>query len=177
MSTAGKVLVVLVMLASIACLMLAGGVAQLNRNANERLQQLSNDLAKAQEGIAAAKREAMLLRDETSQTQERVDREIAALRARQTDLERSRAQIVDNLARLQYDLGTVNATIEGARTSIQNRNAEFEADEKALADLRGRVRSLKENNAQLMGRLQSLRQQFQDTYHKNVEIIGKAKAR
>jgi chromosome segregation ATPase len=177
MSTAGKVLVVLVMLASIACLMLAGGVAQLNANANQRLKGLSDDLAKAKEGIAAARLEAMALRDETSETQERIDREVTALGARQTDLERTRTQITNDLARLQYDLGTVNATIEGARTSIQNRAAEFEVDEKELANLRDRVRSLKETNGQLMGQLQSLRQQFHDTHRKNVEIIGKPQAR
>jgi chromosome segregation ATPase len=175
MSTAGKVLVVLVMLASLACLFLASGVAQLNANANHRLLELSTQLAKAREDIDAAKREAMSLRDQTSETQERIDREIATLRARQTDLERSRTQIVDNLARLQYDLGTVNATIEGARTSIQNRTAEFEADERDLGQLRDRVRTLKENNTQLMGRLQSLRQQFQDTYHKNLDMKGNAR--
>ena len=63
----------------------------------------------------------------------------------------------------------------GPRTSIQNRTAEFDAEEKALADLRGRVQSLKANNSQLMGRLQSLRQQFQDTHHKNVGMVGKAR--
>ena len=175
MSTAGKVLVVLVMLAAIGCLMLAGGIAQLNANANKRLQELSTQLAKAQEEIGDARREAMTLRDEASENQERTDREIAALRARQTDLERTRTQITNDLARLQYDLGTVNATIEGARTSIQNRTAEFEADDKELGELRGRVASLKEHNSQLMGRLKSLRQQFQETYHKNLDIKGKAR--
>jgi peptidoglycan hydrolase CwlO-like protein len=173
MSTAGKVLVVLVMLASIGCLMLAGGVAQLNTNANKRLQELSTQLAKAQEDIVAARHEAMVLRDETSETQERIDREVATLRARQTDLERSKTQITNDLARLQYDLSTVNATIQGARTSIQTRTAEFDADEKEIADLRGRVQSLKSNNAESMARLQSLRQEFRDTYHKNVDMVGK----
>ncbi len=175
MSTAGKILVILVMLASIVCLMLAGGVAQLNANANKRLQELSTQLAKAQEDIEAAKREAMAQRDQATVTQEKIDRDVTTLRARQTDLERSRTQIVDTLARLQYDLSTVNATIEGAKNSFQNRNAEFEADEKELADLRGRVQSLKANNAQLMARLQTLRDQFQDTYHKNLDMMGKRK--
>lgn len=175
MSTAGKVLVVLVMLASIACLILAGGVAQLNTNANKRLQELGEQLAKAQEDIGAAKLEAMSLRDEASATQERIDRDVAALRSQQTDLERTRTQIVDSLSRLQYDLGTVNATLEGARTSIQNRTAEFDGEEKALGQLRGRVQSLRANNTQLMGQLQSLRQQFHETHRKNVGAIGKAR--
>jgi chromosome segregation ATPase len=175
MSTAGKVLVVLVMLASVGCLMLAGGIAQLNTNANKRLQELSNQLAKAREDIDANRREAMTLRDETSGMQERIDREIAALRARQTDLERTRTQITNDLARLQFDLGTVNDTIQLAKTSIENRTAEFEADEREMGELRGRVQALKQTDAQLMGRLQSLRQQFQDTYHKNLEMKGKSR--
>ena len=78
------------------------------------------------------------------------------------------------LARVTYEKGTVDSTIEGAKTSIQNRNAEFDAEEKAMADLRRDVQSLKANNNQLMGRLQSLRDQFQKSYHNNVEMLGKA---
>ena len=42
-----------------------------------------------------------------------------------------------------------------------------------MADLRRDVQSLRSNNTQLMDRLQSLRDQFQDTYHKNVGMLGK----
>jgi len=76
---------------------------------------------------------------------------------------------------VQFDLGTVNATIEGAKTSLRNRNAEFDAEEKAMADLRREVQSLKSNNTQLMTRLQSLRDQFQGSYHQNVEMLGKSR--
>ena len=79
------------------------------------------------------------------------------------------------LARVTYEKGTVDSTIEGAKTSIQTRSAEFDAEEKAMADLRRDVQSLKANNNQLMGRLQSLRDQFQKSYHNNVEMLGKAR--
>jgi chromosome segregation ATPase len=173
MSTAGKVLVVLIMLTAIGCLILAGGVAQLNYNANQRLQQLTDELEKTQAAIETTRQEIAQHRDLTTVTQEKLDREIAALESQQTDLERTRTEVSDTLSRLQYDLGTVNATIAAAKDSVQNRIAEFDADQKAMADLRRDVQSLRSNNTELMARLQSLRNQFQDTYHKNVEMLGK----
>jgi chromosome segregation ATPase len=175
MSTAGKVLAVLVMLASIVCLILAGGIAQLNYNANQRLQKLSDDLAKAQADIETTRHEMAETRDRTTETQENIDRDLAALGSQQADLDRTRSQIVDTLERLKYDLGTVNATIAGARTSLENRNAEFDAEQKATDELRRGVQSLKTNNAQLMARLGSLRDQFQKNYHANVEMLGKGR--
>jgi chromosome segregation ATPase len=175
MSTAGKVLVILVTLAAIACLFMAGGIAQLNQNGNKRLESLAAELTKAQEGIESAKREIVSLRDQTALIQEKIDGDLTVLRARQTDLERTRSQVADTLAHVQYDLSTVNATIEGAKTSLRNRNAEFDAEEKAMADLRREVQSLKSNNTQLMTRLQSLRDQFMGSYHQNIEMLGKGR--
>ncbi len=175
MSTAGKVLAVFVMLASIVCLILAGGIAQLNYNANQRLQKLSDDLAKAKGDIETTRREIAETRDRTTDAQEKIDRDIATLRAQQTDLERTRSQIVDTLERLKFDLGTVNATIAGARTSLEHRNAEFDAEQKATDDLRRHVQSLRTNNTEHMARLDSLRNQFQKTYHANVEMLGKGR--
>jgi chromosome segregation ATPase len=173
MSTAGKVLVVLVMLVSIGCLILAGGVAQLHYNANQKLQKLEADIHKAQDSLATTRDDIVKFRDQTTVTQEQIDREIAALRAQQTDLERSRSTITDTLTRLQFDLKTVDDTIAAARESLQIRVAEFDADTAAMADLRRRVASLKASNSELMGRLQSLREQFQHSYHDSLERLGK----
>ncbi len=172
MSTAGKVLVVLVMLVSIGCLILAGGVAQLHYNANQRLQKLDSDLEKAQAGIDTTRLEIAQTRDLTNIMQENLDREIAALRSQQTDLERTRSQVTDMLARLQADLKTVNDTIASARESHQVRIAEFNADTGAMDDLRRRVNELKATNSEMTGRLQSLRDQFQKSYHDSLQRIG-----
>jgi chromosome segregation ATPase len=173
MSTAGKVLVVLIMLTAIGCLILAGGVAQLNTNANQKLQQLTADLEKTQAAIETTRQDIKSHRDQTTIAQEKIDREITALRSQQTDLERSRSQISDTLSRLQYDLGTVNATIAAARESLQNRVTEFDNEQTAMAELRRHVQSLQAHNSELMGRLKSLRDQFRDTHHKNLEMLGK----
>ena len=172
MSTAGKVLVVLVMLVSIGCLILAGGVAQLHYNANQRLQKLDADLEKAQAAIDATRREIAQTADQTNISQEKLDREIAALRSQQTDLERTRSQVTDMLAHLQADLKTVNETIAAAKESLEIRVAEFNADTSAMDDLRRRVNELKSTNSEMVGRLQSLRDSFQKSYHDSLQRIG-----
>lgn len=173
MSTAGKVLVVLIMLTAIGCLILAGGVAQLNANANQKLQQLAAELEKTQAAIETTRQDIKSYRDQTTIAQEKIDREITALRSQQTDLERSRSQISDTLSRLQYDLGTVNATIAAARESLQIRITEFDNEQTAMADLRRNVQSLKAKNSELMGRLQKLRDDFQKNHHDNLKMLAK----
>jgi chromosome segregation ATPase len=175
MSTAGKVLVVLIMLTAVACLILAGGVAQLNFNANQKLEQLAVELEKTQAAIESTKRDIASYRDQTTIAQEKIDREIAALNSQQTDLERTRTQISDTLLRLQYDLKTVNSTIADAKDNLQYRITKFDSEQKALADLRRDVQSLRSNNTQLVARLQSLRDQFQTTHRNNSDMIGKGR--
>jgi chromosome segregation ATPase len=171
MSTAGKVLVVLVMLSALSWLVLASGAARLNTNWNEQLQKLANDLEKAKAGLEETKHEIAGLHDQTSSAQEDFDRQVAVLRSRQTDLERDRSQIVEGLTRAQYQLATVEETIKGARTALEHRTEEHQAEEKAMTDLRSEVQGLKAENSQLMNRLQTLRDQFQSTYHTNLEMV------
>src|SRR5439155_19295561 len=116
-------------------------------------------------------REIVSLRDQTTATQEEFDRQMTTLRAQQSELEKARSQIVESLTRVKYQLAIVEDTIKGARTSLEHRNAEHKAEEKAMNDLRGEVRELKTDNSQLMARLKSLRDQFQATYHAKLEMV------
>ena len=68
---------------------------------------------------------------------------------------------------------TVEETIKGARASLDNRNAEHQEELKAMADLRSEVQTLKNQNHEQLARLQALRDQFQKTYHTNLEMLGK----
>jgi len=173
MSTAGKVLVVFIVLATLVWLILMGGVAQLNRNGNQALQKLDQDLEKMQADLEETQRQIATLRDQTTATQEEFDRQITALRDQQAELEKARSQIVETLTRVQYQLAIVEDTIKGARTSLEHRNAEHQGEEKAMTDLRGEVKDLKTRNDQLLARLQTLRGQFQQTYHTNLDMISK----
>ena len=54
------------MLTAVVCLILAGGVAQLNCNANQRLRQLAVELEKTQAAIETAKLDIVGYRDQTT---------------------------------------------------------------------------------------------------------------
>src|SRR5262245_50589990 len=97
MSTAGKVLVVLITLAVLVWLVLAGRVAQVNRNGNEALQKLADEMQKIENDLQDTRALIAKTRDETIATQETIDRDVTVLRSRQTDLEESRSQIVETL--------------------------------------------------------------------------------
>jgi outer membrane murein-binding lipoprotein Lpp len=174
MSTAGKVLVVFVMLFALVWMLLAGGVAQLNRNGNQALQKLSDDLEKVEANLETAKHDILDVQTQTTLIQETVDRDLTVLRSRQTDLEDARSQIVENLSRLQYELATIEDTIKNGQATLTSRIAEHQEEEKAMDNLRTEVRDLIADNSQLMGRLKSLRDQFQATHHNNVEMLGKS---
>jgi chromosome segregation ATPase len=174
MSTAGKVLIVLVTLTTLVWMILASGVAQLNRNGNNVLHELDVQLAKAQVDLKKTQDDIVSFRDETSSIQEKVDRDLTGLGARLADVQKARSQIIDGLARLQYQLATVEESIKGAQTTLEHRNAERQAEEKALADARAEVQSLMAESSQLANRLSTLRQTFQTTYKANVEMLGKS---
>ncbi len=172
MSTAGKVLAVLVLLTSLVWMALAAGVAQLNTNGNQRLHDLVVQIEKLQDDLQETQNELTSVKDQTSTTQERTDRELAALRARQSDIEKARSQIRESLSRAQYQLAIVQETIKGAQDALQHRNEEYQTEEKALADLKSDVGHLVADTNSLRERLTTLRTQFHGTYHTNVEMLG-----
>jgi uncharacterized phage infection (PIP) family protein YhgE len=174
MSTAGKVLVVLVTLTTLVWMILASGVGQLNRNGNNRLHELNVQLAKAQDDLKQTQNDIVAFRDETSSIQEKVDRDIILLEARLADVQKVRSQIIDGLERLKYQLATVTEAIKGAQTALEHRNTERQAEEKALADTKAEVQSLMAESSQLANRLSDLRQTFRTTYKANVEMVGKS---
>jgi chromosome segregation ATPase len=173
MSTAGKVLVVLVMLASLVWIVLSAGVAQLNTNGNTRLHELTEQVGKLQEEFKQTQDEVFSLRDQASSVQESIDNEFAVLRSRQSDVEKARSQIQEVLSRVQYQLAILQETIDRAKTALQHRNLEQQAEEQALAQSRSDVKELMDGSSQLMNRLSALRKEFESTYHANIELLGK----
>jgi predicted nucleic acid-binding Zn-ribbon protein len=171
MSTAGKVLVVCVMLFAMVWMILAGGVAQLNRNGNQALQKLSDDLEKVQAGLETAKHDVLDLHTQTTLIQEKIDRDWTVLESKQSDQEKAKSEILDTLSSLQYELATVEDTIKNARATLASRNAEHQEEEKAMQGLRTTVQDLVAENTQLMGRLKTLREQFQSTHQTNAQML------
>jgi chromosome segregation ATPase len=173
MSTAGKVLIVLVLLTSLVWLVLASGVAQLNTNGNTKLHDLTVQIEKLQTDFKQTQDEIVAVRDQTSSIQENVDRQITVLRARQSDLEKARSQILEYMTRVQYQLATVKDTIEKAKTTLQNRIDEHASEQQALVKAKSEVEDLKSKNGELLSQLTTLRKDFETVYHSNIESLGK----
>ncbi len=173
MSTAGKVLSVLVMLVLVVWIVLASGVSRLNTNGNEALDRVRKEIDKLRVDVDQTQVDIAGLRDQTSTIQEKVNHDLTVLRDRQVQLEKSRSQIVESLERYKYQLATVEESVRNAQALLQHRNEERDADKKAVADTRSEVQTLMADSSQLMNRLDTLRKTFQKTYQENVENLGK----
>jgi chromosome segregation ATPase len=175
MSTAGKVLCVLILLASLAWVVLGAGVDQLSRNGNAALDKAAKDYAKAQDALAQAKADMVQFKDQTTVVQEAGDQQLAVLLSRKNDVERASSTIKDVLNKIQFQLETAQATIKHAETARERRLAEKADETKALADLRAEVDGLMARDAELAERLDLLRKEFKDVFSSNVEMVASSK--
>ncbi len=174
MSTAGKVLIVLVTLMTFVWIVLSAGVSQLNTNANARLHELSVKIEKLQDDLKQAQEDTASFLSQTQQAQEKVDREYEVLRAKQADLQRAGSQVSDSLAGVKYELEIVQGTVKSAQAALEHRNTEQQEETKELAQDRVQVQELMSQSSKLRERLASLRKEFQSQYHANIEMLGKA---
>jgi chromosome segregation ATPase len=175
MSTAGKVLAVLLMLMSLVWMILSAGVSQLNTNGNKKLHDLAEQVEKLQDDVEKAHDDVVALKSSAATIQEQLDHEIAMLYARQSDHEKDRSQIRESLARWQYQLATVQETIDRAKSALQHRTEEQQTGEQVLAKSKSDVKELMDRSGELMSQLDGLRKEFQATYHANIESLGKTR--
>lgn len=171
MSTAGKVLVVLILLASVVWMMLTAGVDQLNRNGNQALIALTEKVAKLQDDLKTTRDEIVQVKDQTTVLQEQMDRELAVINARQNDVQRLASDVTENLSRVQYELATVQQTLQNAEQDRTERAAEAVADQKALDAAKAEYQSLTATDGQLRERLASLRAEFKKTFSSSAEML------
>lgn len=171
MSTPGKVLVVLIMLASLVWMILTAGVTQLNRNGNQALITLTEKVAKLQEDLKSTQHTITEVKDQTTVLGEKMDQEIAVINARQNDVQRLSSDVSEILSHVRYELATVQQTVQSAEQDKTERAAELDAETKALNAARDEVKSLKATDEQLRARLASLRAEFKKTLNSSVNIL------
>ncbi len=171
MSTAGKVLVVLFLLASLVWVLLTAGVDQLNRNGNQALIVLTEKVAKLEDDVKKTQDDIVLVKDQTHVYQQTMDRELAVINARQNDVQRVASLVAEKLSSIRYELATVQQTVQTADQDKTERTAELVADQKALDAARAEVKSLKATDEQLRARLAILRDEFKKTLNANVSAL------
>lgn len=174
MSTPGKVLVVLILLSSLVWILLMAGVDQLNRNGNQALIKLTEQVAKLQDDLQTTKQTIAGLKDQTTVMQEQVDRQLAVIQSRQNDVQRSSSAVREILARVQYELATIQETVQSAEKAKAERETEKASEEKALAALQEEVAGLKVKDKTLRDRLQGLGSEFTTIVNGNRELLEKS---
>jgi chromosome segregation ATPase len=175
MSTAGKVLAVLVMLLSLVWMVLTAGVDQLNTNGNMRLHDLAVQIEKLEGDIEQARADVVDLKSSASTIQETLDHEATVLRARQSDLEKDRSQIKEMLSNWQFQHETAKETIDRAKTALQHRTEEQENGQQLLAKTKSEVKELIDRCDGLKNELLALRKEFSSTHQGNVESLSKTR--
>jgi uncharacterized phage infection (PIP) family protein YhgE len=177
MSTAGKVLVVLILLASFAWIALAAGVDQLSRNGNAALAKAAADLQKAEENLAQSQADMIRLKDQTTVAQEAGDQRLTVLSSQRLDVDRTSSALKDFLNKLQHQHETVQATIKVAEQSKLQRTTEKENEVKAKADAEAEVESLMAKSTELTNRLNALREEFKNLFSSNVDMVASSRSK
>jgi chromosome segregation ATPase len=174
MSTAGKALTVLILVATLVWVILAAGVDQLDRNANKALVELRAKVEKLQDDVKETQSLIARTKDETSVMQEEMDRGLAVFFSRQNDVQRNGSTVRELLSRVQYELATVQHTVTSAEKAKTERAAEKVQEQSDLDKVTAEVVALKAKDAELRAQLQSLRDEFKKTYAYNSDADGKA---
>jgi chromosome segregation ATPase len=174
MSTAGKVLTALILLASLVWIVLMAGVDQLNRTGNQTVLELMAKVEKLDDDVQAAQAEVASIKDQTTVVQEQMDHDIEVVRARQTDVERVNTNIREILQRVQIQVATLEKTVKDAERTAKERTDEKAAEQQGLEAERASVETLKAQNSELMNRLEGLRNQFVATLKGNQGLLRTA---
>lgn len=176
MSTAGKVLVVLIALPTLLWLWLASGVAHLNREWGKRVSQLGVDIAKASDEIGTTRTDIFGLKSRIDLAQRERDDRLTAARGVVSQLYKQDSFTKETLDRYNLQDTGMQLASEGAGRRLDSRVAELAETRKALSDAQAELTQLKEQNTRDREHLAALRQEFQATLEENKSLIARAQA-
>jgi chromosome segregation ATPase len=167
MSTAGKVLTVLVLLLAPIWMFLMATVAQLNTNWTEAIDARDKDIAKLEEQVKTNEREIQALKDQVASQQDTTERTSAVLRSQVAEVERQRAEAIEIQTRVASQVETINAALKNAEAARELRKTELANEQTAKKQFEDEVEKLKGENTALLDELTNLRNDFKETLESN----------
>jgi len=173
MSTAGKVLVVLVSLLTLVWIVLIATVAQLNKNGTKAVRDLETQVAKLEQDVAANQKSLESLKDQISREQTTTGQELAVIQSRQTELERARTELLETASRVKYQVAEIEAAVKTAQLDRDQRVAEKKAETEARDAARAEVAQLKIEHSRLSDQLTQLRNKFKATVEENRRLVDR----
>jgi chromosome segregation ATPase len=177
MSTAGKVLIVLILLLVPVWMILVAGVAQLNTEATRQIAKLKTEVEKLEADVVKTESDVQDLKDRISLEQRGTAEDLEVIRAKLAEVYRARTDVTENQERVKLDLALVEAEVKSAQTELEQRKANQEAEKKALGDVKDEVTRLQAETSDLMNELSRLREEFKATVASNRKLIEQLNAR
>ncbi|WZO98221.1 hypothetical protein EP7_005278 [Isosphaeraceae bacterium EP7] len=163
MSTAGKVLAVLVTLASIVLVILGSAVTQLNKNGGEAILKLNTQLEKMDADLLAARKSLADLKIQLTLEQVGKGQDLTVIRSRLADVEEFRAGVFEANARVASQLAVAGESVKAATEHLERKRQDKADLEKAKADsqaavekLIGEEKALRDDRDRLLGELKDL---------------------
>lgn len=175
MSTAGKVLVVLVLLIVPVWILLASAVAQLNAEWGQELEKQRTEVARLEQAVTKNQRDIQALTDQISLEQDTLAEHRTLLTAQLADVERTKAETVAIQAAIKVQLDVLNSAIKNAEVARQQRSAEKQSETEGKAKAEKEVADLKGQNAELMDHLTQLRNDFKSILESNKTLVDRLK--
>ncbi len=173
MSTAGKVLSVLVALLILGAIFLSAQVAQLNRNWGQKLNQVEADLVKAQEAIPPVIVEIRQLKDQIVLVQLEKDDQLTRLRSTLSKLQKADSYTKETLDRYNLQLAGVDQQMQLAKQFLETTKRERAETQQEYARTLAELNQLADQNAQMLAELERLRSSLVATLQESKSDVRK----
>jgi septal ring factor EnvC (AmiA/AmiB activator) len=188
MSTTGKVLIVLILLTVVGWIVLSSAVTQLNKEWTQAINNLDAKIAGTKEEraqgtgglvgqVAALDAKIKDLTSKIALMQDQTAHDIAVARSEISDVEKAEAVTKERLARLQFEVASVQATEKLASEAHELRKKEQADTNKAIADERALVDNLKSEVGEQFTTLAKLRSEFRETLADNRRRLDQVRKR
>lgn len=174
MSTAGKVLTVLVLLVTVGWIVMLSAVEQLNENWEKKIEAQQQSIDQATEELAKAKDQVLSVTELARVKQDETGREKRVLEVQITAAERERSSKIEDLSRVKAQLNDALKADETSKANLGLREAEKIANQEGLAKKRDEVAKAKAVNADLRTQLAQLQVEFKRILAENAARLAEA---
>lgn len=174
MSTAGKVLTVLILLVMVGWIIMLSAVTQLNINWQAKIARQETDIKNSETKLAKATVDYRNANEATLVEQAAEDRDLRDLRSRIAALEARLSVKTEDLTRTQIQLADYEAAVARAATHKTHREAEHAKAEADLAGKRTEIGQRLEENSQLREQLARLQDDYKRILSNNIRQANRS---
>ncbi|WP_435011321.1 hypothetical protein P12x_002628 [Tundrisphaera lichenicola] len=174
MSTAGKVLTVLILLVMIIWVVVLSGVTTLNVNWEQKIDKQEKQLQTLQADAEKAASDIIRLTEQARREQDATERDLAEVLVRIATAERRQSATVESLTRLKAEVADYTAAVERAEINKKNRDAEFAQVEEDVRKKLDEIAKSQTLNSDLRDQLAKLQDDFKKLMADNTAQVEQA---